>query len=402
MSGTIYAKQGHTKTDGGERFTVEYRLKGATSKTVWWEVIADERLLPGQPSNSDLALTALLFLAMSDGVALHVEGKVSRSLLRNAERFMQIWALWRPDLYQQVQISADQEIEDRPFSSERDQNAICAFSGGVDAATTAWMHSAKLAGRANRNILAGVLIQGFDVGLEEHAAFAVTRTNCDAALNDIGVGLVELRTNWKESVCQNWEMEFGIGVFTCLKPWEDQAGHLLVGSCEDYSRLVVPWGSHPLPTTSLTSSDTNLVYDGGQFNRTQKVKILSSWPAGYDNLRVCWQGDVTGHNCGKCEKCLRTKLNAIVSGAPLPKSLEGTPHPAELKNIGPMNRAQLILFEEILDEARKNDFSGPLLDAVKQVVQKNRRRHYFKGTPLAKYAKPVLDKMPFIRKALFG
>lgn len=368
----IYASQHHSQTVTGVRRTVVYRLPDGEQERIWWDVSGPVQNLPSAPSNDDLALTSLLFLAMNRGMALHIEGSVTRSMLERAELFMNIWSLWRPDVYQKVEVSADQELPDRLSDVNRDRLAICAFSGGVDAAFTAFSHHKRLAGRASREIRTGVLIQGFDIGLDEQKAFDVSLQSARIMLDDLGIPLVTVRTNWKADICQFWEMEFGLGVFCCLKLWEDSVGSLLVGSCEDYSRLVTPWGSHPLPTTLLAANGVDLVYDGGHLNRTQKVKLLSDWPIGYDNLRVCWQGDVTGENCGVCEKCIRTKLNAIVSGKPLPASLRGPPTPRQVARIGPMNKAQKALFSEILTEAEANGFRGPLVKAAKVALARRK------------------------------
>lgn len=372
MSDTIYATQRFTQTTEGVEISVDFDLPERLGQTVWWRVHGPSEVLPKEPGDSDLALTSLLFLAMSRRTNLHIRGGVSRSLLDRAERFMQIWSLWKPDKYGLVQVSADQELPDRLPDEARDKMAVCAFSGGVDAACTALMHSRGLAGRATRQLFAGVLIQGFDVGLDDHNAFEVTERGARHMLNDLNIPLLILKTNWKSDICQDWEMEFGVGVFSCLRLWENQVGSLLVGSCEDYSRLVVPWGSHPYPTTMLSAKGVDLVYDGGHLNRTQKVRILSDWLEGYNNLRVCWEGEITGENCGICEKCIRTKLNAIVIRKPLPASLTGRPTPRQVSRIGPMNSAQKEFFHDILAEARLEGFDDPLLAAMKVALARTK------------------------------
>lgn len=372
MSNTIYASQRFVETAHGVEFAVDFGLADAAQQTVWWRVRSPSEVLPTEPQDADLALTSLLFLAMGRRTDLHIRGGVSRSLLDRAERFMQIWSLWQPDAYGTVHLSADQELPDRAPDEARDRMAVCAFSGGVDAACTALMHRRGLAGRATRQLLTGVLIQGFDVGLEDRLAFEITERSSGAMLDDLGVPLSILQTNWKSEVCGNWELEHGAGVSSCLKLWENRVGSLHYGSCEDYSRLVVPWGSHPMPTTMLAARGIDLVYDGGHLNRTQKVGILSDWPEGYNQLRVCWEGEITGKNCGACEKCIRTKLNALVIGKPLPASLPGRPTTRQVSRIGPMNGVQKGLFQEILDEAKKAGYNDPLLAAVKVALARTR------------------------------
>lgn len=373
MSGTIFASQNYEIVGAVHHHSVVYRLPSGEQSIVWWDLEGPLEFLPHRPSNDDLAAVSLLFLAMHGGMNLHIEGKVSKTLLDRVEEFVRIWSLWRPNLYRIIRVTADEEVADRTSNQVRESRAIAAFSGGVDAASTAWTHSRHKAGRSTRNIFAGVLIQGFDIPLDGAVAFSRTKSACRAMLDDLDIPMVTLRTNWKTLVCVDWEMEFGLGVFSCLKLWEDEAGSLLVGSCEDYSRLVVPWGSHPLPTAMLSSKDVSLVYDGGHLNRTQKVRGLSEWSCGYDLLRVCWEGDITGENCGECEKCLRTKLNAMVIGSRLPKSLGAPPTARQVARIGPMNIAQKALFEEIIEEANLHGFSDQrMLEAMRTAMNRKR------------------------------
>lgn len=371
--GTISAKLAYVAAPGKATITVTFGIDGA-EQSVWWEIAGPPEQIPGKPVRHDLALVALIFLAMRKGRDLHIAGPVSRSLLENVERFVRIWSAWRPDAYSVIAVSADEEVANLP-PGEREAQAVCAFSGGVDATCSVWRHSSGMAGRASRAIGAGVLVQGFDIPLDNDEAFETTKAFCKAMLDDLGIPLVTVRTNWKRDISGEWGMEFGAGIVACLKPWEETASTLIVGSCEDYSRLVTPWGSHPLPTHLLAANDTQLPYDGGDLNRTQKVREISAWPVGYDNLRVCWQGEITGKNCGVCEKCVRTKLNAIISSKPLPKSLAERPTFEQVSGVRFYNDAQRLLFEELLTEANASGSHDPLVPAIVAALAKpNARR----------------------------
>lgn len=99
--------------------------------------------------------------------------------------------------------------------------------------------------------------------------------------------------------------------------------------------------------------------------RTAKVGLISNWPAGYDNLRVCWQGAMTGHNCGTCEKCVRTKLNAIASGARFPRTLDTPLERRDILAIKTYGDGQRVLMEEIVTEAAINNVRSPLIEAAR-------------------------------------
>jgi hypothetical protein len=67
-------------------------------------------------------------------------------------------------------------------------------------------------------------------------------------------------------------------------------------------------------------------------------------------------------------------MNAIASGAPIPRSLGARPTFAQVATAGPFNEAQRLLMIEVLDEAKKNGIDDPLLLGVAIALQHNKRR----------------------------
>jgi hypothetical protein len=62
-------------------------------------------------------------------------------------------------------------------------------------------------------------------------------------------------------------------------------------------------------------------HDGAGRSRTEKVAYLATWEQGMPLLRVCWEGRVPDGNCGRCEKCVRTRLNFHIAGVESPACL---------------------------------------------------------------------------------
>lgn len=363
------------------------RIATFGNRQVWWEMSGPDASLPAPLRVHDMAVTAFVFAAMHEGIDLHVDGPVTFSLLKNMEDLIACWHAWRPDLYRKINVSAAQEVADVMLPASTTSRAVAAFSGGLDASFTALRHVTRSAGRRSYELMAGVLIQGFDIGLDANAAFATTVSTAADSLRSINVPMVTLRTNWREVACVNWEMEFGNGVATCLRNWQGSACAGLIGSDEDYARLVLPWGGNPITYTMLSSRDFQIVYDGGEFTRTEKAEQILGWPAGLRNLRVCWEGPLTGRNCGHCEKCLRTKLNFMALGAPLPESLAGRPSDADIQNLRAGNHAQLVLLDEIVEIAERRGIRETWVRALKIAIVKNRMRNAF---PVVATTKRVL------------
>ena len=51
-----------------------------------------------------------------------------------------------------------------------------------------------------------------------------------------------------------------------------------------------------------------LIYDGAQYNRAEKVNNIVNWKIAQKHINVCLREDEIAENCSCCEKCLRTLI----------------------------------------------------------------------------------------------
>ena len=368
---------------------------------IWWDISGDDSILPPRLAVHDIAATGLVFFAMHHGKHLHINGPVSASLLENLEDMVASWVNWRPDLYQRVNISAAEEVRggNESLSSLISGQAIVAFSGGLDASFTAWRHVSGNVGRRNKKLISGVLIHGFDIPIDAHQAFETTYNAAAESLESLGVPIAVVKTNWRTQVCIDWHSEFGTGVSTCLRNWQGMADTALIGSDDEYRNLALPWGGNPITYAMLSSSDFKVVYDGGEFSRTKKAEGIIGWPTGLRNLRVCWQGPLTGKNCGTCEKCLRTKMSFLAIGAPLPESLPGVPTVSQILRIRTRRFSQLPVMREIIETGSERKVAGIWLAALKVSLLKNKLSLQLSSLLRLKVLKSRFKK---IKKAVIG
>jgi hypothetical protein len=268
-------------------------------------------VLPAPIADLDAALVASVFMAMSRGEPIHVAGAVSATLLENIEEFQRAWALLRPSLFKVVPITADEEIS----KTQSPNTAVIAYSGGVDANSSLAFHMEGYAGRRKRVIEAAVLIHGMDVPIDKD--FSIFENIASATLSHYNIPLTVVRTNWRK-YNPHWEMVFIAGITGCLHQFN--VGYGILSSDEDYGSIVMPWSSNPA-TNHLLSGIRTIQTEGTGFTRTQKVRMLPS--ALTENLRVCWQDVKLGANlnCGRCEKCIRTKMNFEANGMEPPACL---------------------------------------------------------------------------------
>jgi hypothetical protein len=342
--------------------TRELHIVGVDLPPVIYELAGQGMAMP---ANYDFAAVATVFLAMRLGRALHIRGAVSTTLLRNLEEFQEAWAAWRSGMYRPVRITCDEELPDHPPATAE---GVFAFSGGVDATFALMRHVTGDAGRRAIRPRMAVLVHGFDIPLENDAAFRAAEDSAREMLTFAQVPLVSVRTNWRSVLCGDWESEFGAGLASCLHQFSGTATHGVFGADEDYANLSLPWGSNPVTNQFLSGGAFTLWTEGGGFTRTRRVAFLARHPDIAARLRVCWEGPMTGRNCGKCEKCIRTKLNFMVSGFP-PLCFDGPPTDAEVLSLKPRNAVQCAYLREILAEAALRKVDAPWVDLLSQAVR---------------------------------
>lgn len=295
----------------------ETSASGEVIKTELW-IVYPTGLPMLEDNNCDSYLLGILLLAMQQSANIVVHGSVSKRLLANLTELQYIWNRWCPETYSLVEIIVDDVRE----SEIQADGAIFAFSGGVDAQFTAYRHAKGLAGYCTQQNKAAVLVHGFDISLTDTEGLSGAATKAIETLDSIGIDLLVVKTNLKDFREMNWGYSHGFAIASVLSGLSMYAGAGMIGSGEPYEALETPWGSHPMTDPLLSSGSFRIIHDGAGFSRSEKVKFLSDWAVGMKNLRVCWEGELKGSNCGKCEKCVRTRLNFLLAGIPNPKCFD--------------------------------------------------------------------------------
>jgi len=80
----------------------------------------------------------------------------------------------------------------------------------------------------------------------------------------------------------------------------------------------IPAGSHPMLDLLFSSAAVEIRHGQPALDRMQKVRLIAGWDAGLAVLQTCHLFDLPPDgalNCGRCEKCVRTRLSLLVNGA---------------------------------------------------------------------------------------
>ena len=256
---------------------------------------------------ADPLLPLGLLAAMRTDAPLHLPALTSARLLRNSGRLQDVLAAFSDRRLTPTRIVA----EPGPTPAPPGRGTGAFFSAGVDSFYTALKRAPELTHL--------VYVSGFDVldpaSRRAQSALAGVR----AAAADLGKELIEVETNIRAITdpYETWHLAHGIGIAAVALLLQGQLERIYVPASFAYADLA-PWGTHPLLDPLWGTEAIDLVHDGCELVRAEKVARIASHEVVLARLRVCNQ-QASKYNCGKCEKCVRTMMNLRLAGA-LPRA----------------------------------------------------------------------------------
>lgn len=288
-------------TQEGEHTVLSAPVRlGGSEMRLWFRVPASVN----PALAADPFLAACLIPAMALGKSIEIESPISASLLCAADSVQNIFHNWFPELTR-IPVSAD------PLSRSRERRGGigCFFSGGVDSLYTFLKHE--------QEITTIVYVHGFDVGLNDDPL----RKKISDALHEFaartGKSLIEVATNLRDFTNQHgaWgDKIHGSALASVGLLLDSLLERIYVPSSYAYSELF-PWASHPLVDPLWSTETIQIVHDGCEASRFEKVATIAGDDRALSTLRVCWENRNGAYNCEVCEKCLRTMTALEILGA---------------------------------------------------------------------------------------
>lgn len=211
-----------------------------------------------------------------------------------------------------------QKLEVNNYSADNGKAAF--FSGGVDAFNTLVCHADE------KPLL--LTIWGADVKLEDTAGWNNVLAHIKETSSEFNIDYVTIKSCFrrfintgvlnnkvKELSGDNWWHGFqhGIGIIGHSAPIcysKNKTVVYLASSFTAADKGKVTCASDPTIDNYVKFGNTNIIHDGYEFNRQNKVHNITEYSnqTGKNiSLRVCWQS-TGGKNCCNCEKCWRTIL----------------------------------------------------------------------------------------------
>ena len=270
---------------GDRRREITFEVKGATPS-----------------ATGDAWVAAALLPAMRLGGDLEVKAAVSPRLLAAGPKIQRLVHSWDRS-FREIGVRVPGRAP-----GPRGAEVACLFSGGVDSFHALLRHRDRIG--------ALVFIHGFDLDLGRPAIRERVSAGLRRAAGEFGVQLIEVETDVRgfTDPLVPWRMShgsIGAAVAHLLAP---RFGTVYVPGSLSYAN-VHPYGSHPLLDPFWSTEETEIVYEGFDANRFEKVAAIARSDTALRWLRVCsgQQGDA--YNCGRCEKCLRTMVALRAVGA---------------------------------------------------------------------------------------
>jgi uncharacterized SAM-binding protein YcdF (DUF218 family) len=261
---------------------------------------------------ADPLVPTLLLLAMRRGEDLWLEGGVSSTLLAGAEAAQDLILGWDADVRRRRTIAPPPQRRARIFAEVRDPaprapGVAAFFTAGVDSFYTVLRHLDE--------IDALVYLHGLDVALEKRGLRARVVRGIRRAAEALGKPLLEVETDVRRlsDAIIGWTAYYGTVLASVAHLLSPSFGTVYVPATLTVGRLR-PLGSHPDLDHLWSTEEVELVHDGMEAERLDKIRLLAESEAARRSLRVCWTNDGGAYNCGHCEKCLRTMLALAAVG----------------------------------------------------------------------------------------
>jgi len=254
------------------------------------------------PQNVDASFSvwSILPAAMAAGFNVHIEHPIDPVVAANAEQLTRIWEMWIPNRYRSVTVSGEGE-----WSRNRKQRfpRVDLYSGGVDS-TYSILQSASLKHRGY-----ALTVRGLDYRDKNASAkrFPELISKTAPLLKKINYQQTVVRTDARFDPLS---ITHGFTLASCLFLLSDlfEEGTIAADQTLVQDMVTFPWGNNHLTNHYLAGSDFAMRTVGADLTRTEKLAVIAGSGVALPFLSFCRKPSIVPSNCGRCDKCVRTKV----------------------------------------------------------------------------------------------
>lgn len=259
----------------------------------------------------------------ASNIALPQEVTIEPETQKKIDKICQLWNKWFM-CNRRVKVEANYIESVQNIDNSRKVAQL--FSGGVDSLATFKRHQ--------NDVKYLIFYHGSDIALKNVKRFLEVKGYVQRFADKYNKELIVITTNQRLLLPIAWgPFASGCGMLgpiSALSNYIDKiviaAGLGFVGDdCKKES-----CGSHPDLDHLIGCQGIEIIHDGFEMKRAEKIKYLSRDTELLRHIRVCWTEEQEGYNCGVCEKCYRTTTTLAALGVN-PKIL---PFPEQSLSLG--------------------------------------------------------------------
>ena len=290
-------------TQGDEAHQIRFGVQiGGSWRDVFFRSLCNTKL----QGNFEAYLSCAILPCMKAGGTLIAEGEVSKKFLSGLEMIQDIHSSWDTSL-KRVVIKGESLRTEEPLKKER---VGAFFSGGLDSFYTLL--------KKEETITDLIFIHGTDIKLDDtKLRMTAAKKNREVALH-FSKNLIEIETNilpFLASCGVPWGKKgHGAALATVAHLLSSNLRKIYIPSTLSYAQML-PWGSHPLLDPFWSSDSLELIHNGAEATRLEKVALVSKNEKALNYLRVCLRSVNSCYNCCKCEKCVQTMISLKIHNA---------------------------------------------------------------------------------------
>lgn len=271
-------------------------------------------------SNPQAYLVAGFVPAMHFGEKrIHIAADICPEMLNGLETNMRWLQHWSDHQLRPLRIECTRSRAD--LSTRAVRRAGSFLSGGIDSLATLRTNRLDFPLDHSASIRDCIMVYGFDIGGgaqidHEEAFFDRSVTALREIAQDAQVDLIPFKTNVRllHNDVSFWMSYFcGAALAAVAHALSHRLSRVYIGSSFNIPALPVS-SSHPLLDSNYGSHALQIIHQGLDLTRLEKVRRVADWDVALRNLRVCTLNPDTGLNCGICEKCVRTMLELLAVG----------------------------------------------------------------------------------------
>lgn len=261
-------------------------------------------------ASADPFAVALLVPAMFDAEPLEIAPPISPRLLFNLKEIRSIFHAWHPAL-ERCHIEATAGVEAPKMRTGR---AATFFSGGVDSFYTLLKHRRETPLGVTLTHI--VFMRGLEKPLEFARGVEASQQRVEAIADAAGVQCIAGESNIRTYFQPDWLCHYcGSGLAATALALANGFDYVCIPSTYSYGDFM-PIGSTPLVDERYSTGLLQIVHDGAELSRPEKLRRLVEWEPDLvlRHLRVCALNYGGPYNCGRCWKCVRTMIPLDVLG----------------------------------------------------------------------------------------